>query len=103
MAAPNIQIGAGHVLTGIKAISAPNDGSARSYLTLSTLATVLQSWDDHPHQRLTMPLQHGSLSLRWERWPVRQRCACDVSTRPGENISALLGFRRVGGGLVSRS
>jgi hypothetical protein len=34
-------------------------------LTLSTLATVLQSQDDHPHQRLTMRLQHGLLSLRW--------------------------------------
>ena len=64
MAAPNIQIGAGHVLTGIKAISAPNDGSARSYLTLSTLATVLQSQNDHPHHRLTMPLQHGCLSVQ---------------------------------------
>jgi hypothetical protein len=40
-------------------------GLARSYLTLSTLATVLPSWDDHPHHRLTMPLQHGVLSLRW--------------------------------------
>jgi len=29
MAAPNIQIGAGHILTGIKAISAPNGGSSR--------------------------------------------------------------------------
>jgi hypothetical protein len=36
-----------------------------SYLTLSTLATVLQSWEDHPHHRLTMPLQHGFLPLRW--------------------------------------
>jgi len=53
---------------------------------LSTLATVLQSWDDHPHHRLTMPLHHGSLFLRWERWPVRQRCACDGSDRPGERI-----------------
>jgi hypothetical protein len=43
----------------------PNGGSARSYLTLSTLVTVLQSQDDHPHHRLTMLLQHGSLSLRW--------------------------------------
>jgi len=34
-------------------------------LTLSTLATVLQSWDDHPHRRLTMLFQHGFLSLRW--------------------------------------
>jgi len=50
---------------------APNGGSARSYLTLSTLATVLQTQDNHPHHRLAMPLQHGSLSLRWERWPVR--------------------------------
>jgi hypothetical protein len=55
-------------------------------LTLSTLAAVLQSWDGHPHHRLTMPLQHGSLFLRWERWLVRQRCGCDGSTRPGENI-----------------
>jgi hypothetical protein len=47
-------------------------GSARSYLTLSTLATVLQSRDGHPHHRLTMPLQPGSLFLRWERWPVRR-------------------------------
>jgi len=50
-------------------------------LTLSTLVTVLQSWDDHPGHRLAKPLQHGSLPLRWpfstmERWPVRQRCAC---------------------------
>jgi hypothetical protein len=66
--------------------TAQSGGSARSYPTLSTLATVLQSWDDHPHHRLTMPLQHGSLFLRWERWPVRQRCACDGSTRPGESI-----------------
>jgi hypothetical protein len=46
-------------------------GSARSYLTLNTLATVLQSWDDHPHHRLTMPIQHGVLSLRWplSHWP----------------------------------
>jgi len=36
-------------------------------LTLSTLATVLQSWAGHPHRRLTTPLQHGSLFLRWER------------------------------------
>jgi transcriptional regulator with XRE-family HTH domain len=36
-------------------------GSARSYLTLSTLATVRQSWDDHPDHLLTMPLQRGSL------------------------------------------
>jgi hypothetical protein len=42
-----------------------NGGSARTYLTLSTLATVLQSWDDHPHRRLTMLFQHGFLSLRW--------------------------------------
>jgi hypothetical protein len=41
------------------------ESSARSHLTLSTLATVLQSWDGHPHHRLTMPLQHGLLSLRW--------------------------------------
>jgi len=61
-------------------------GSARSYLTLSTLATVLRSWEDHPHHRLTMPLRHGSLFLRWERWPVRRRCAGDGSTRPGESI-----------------
>src|SRR5262249_12348597 len=40
-------------------------GSARSYLTLSTLATVLQSWDGHTHHWLTMPLRHGSLFLRW--------------------------------------
>jgi hypothetical protein len=66
--------------------TAAQNGSARSYLTLSTLATVLQSQDDHPHRRLTMPLQHGSLFLRWERWPVRQRCACDGSIRPGESI-----------------
>jgi hypothetical protein len=32
-------------------------------LTLSTLATILQSQDDHPHHRLTMRLQHGSLFL----------------------------------------
>jgi len=34
------------------AITEQIGGSARSYLTLSTLATVLQSWDDHPHHRL---------------------------------------------------
>jgi len=39
-------------------MAAPN-GSARGYLTLSTLATVLESWDNHPHHRPTMPLQHG--------------------------------------------
>jgi hypothetical protein len=38
--------GARHALTGIDATSVPNGGSARSYLTLSTLATVLQSQDD---------------------------------------------------------
>ena len=64
---------------------------------LSTLATVLQSWDDHPHHRLTMPLHHGSLFLRWERWPVRQRCACDASDRPGRASELSLGFRHVGG------
>ena len=42
-------------------------GSARSYLTLSTLATVRHSWDGHPHHRLTMPLQRGLLSLRCGR------------------------------------
>jgi hypothetical protein len=52
---------------------------------LSTLAAILQSRDDHPHHRLTMPLQHGSLFQRWERWPVRRRCAGDASARPGEN------------------
>jgi len=45
--------------------AAQNGGSARSYLTLSTLATVLQSWDGHPHHWLAMPHQHGFLSLRW--------------------------------------
>jgi hypothetical protein len=39
-----------------------NGGLARSYLTLSTLATVLQSWDDHPHHRLTTPLQRLVIS-----------------------------------------
>jgi len=48
------------VLTGEQ-----NGGSARSYLTLSTLATVLQPWEDHPYHRLIMSLQHGFLSLRW--------------------------------------
>jgi hypothetical protein len=47
-------------------------GLACSYLTLSALATVLQSQDGHPDHRLTMPFQHRSLFLRWERWPVRQ-------------------------------
>jgi hypothetical protein len=61
-------------------------GSARSYLTLSTLATVRQSQEDHPDHRLTVPLQRGSLFLRWERWPVRRRCAGDGSARPGESI-----------------
>jgi hypothetical protein len=46
-------------------------GSARSYLTLSTLATVLQSQDGHPHHRLTMPLQHGSLFVRWVSTALR--------------------------------
>jgi hypothetical protein len=78
-----------HALTGIEAISAPN-GSARSYLTLSTLATVLQSQDDHRHYRLTMPLWHGSLFLRWERWPVRRRCAGD--RRLGSTGRELLSF-----------
>jgi hypothetical protein len=73
-------------LIAINPIPAPNGGSARSYLTLSTLATVRQSWDGHPHHRLTVPLQRGSLFLRWERWPVRRRCAGDRSTRPGENL-----------------
>jgi hypothetical protein len=54
-------------------------GSARSYLTLSTLATVLQSQDDHPHHRLTMPPQHGSLFYD-ERWPVAG--AARVTARP---------------------
>jgi hypothetical protein len=67
-------------------------GSARSYLTLRTLATVLQSWDDHPHHRLTTPPQHGSLSLGWKRWPVHQCCACDVSIRPVGSIRASVGF-----------
>ena len=49
----------------ISELSAAHGGdSARSYLTLSTLATVPQSWDDHPHHRLTMPPQHDSLCLR---------------------------------------
>jgi hypothetical protein len=84
--APNIPFGA--LLPG-HAQGSSNvhiGGSARSYLTLSTLATVLQSWDDHPHHRLTMPLQRGSLFLRWERWPVRRRGAGGGSTRPGERI-----------------
>jgi hypothetical protein len=63
-------------------------GSARSYLTLSTLPKVLQSWDGHPHHRLTMPLQHGFLSLRWPFsamavLPGSSALAGDVSTRPG--------------------
>ena len=49
-------------------------------------ATVLQSRDDHPHHRLTMPLQHGSLFLCWGALPVRRRCAGDGSARPGESI-----------------
>jgi len=53
-------------------------GSARSYLTLSTLATVLQLCEDHPHHRLTMPLQHGSLFLRWPCCPVRRPYAGGV-------------------------
>jgi len=44
-----------------------------------------------------MPLHHGSLFLRWERWPVRQRCACDASDRPGRASELSLGFRHVGG------
>jgi hypothetical protein len=73
-------------LMSIKVVLAAPIGSARSYLTLSTLATVLQSWDDRPHHELTTPLQHGSLSLREERWPRHQRCACDGSARLGESI-----------------
>jgi len=34
MAAPNIQIGAGHILTGIEAISVPNGGCAHVLLEL---------------------------------------------------------------------
>jgi len=52
-----------------------NGGSARSYLTLSTLATVRQSQDGHPDHRVIMPFQHGFLSLRWSCCPVRRRCA----------------------------
>ena len=46
-------------------------GSARSYLVLRALVTVLQWWDDHPHHRLparflvsTMAVLPGSPTLR---------------------------------------
>ena len=73
-------------LMSIEAVLAAPIGSAHSYLTRSTLATVRQSQDGHPHRRLTMPLQHGSLFLCWGALPVRRRCAGDGSARPGENI-----------------
>ena len=72
-------------------------GSARGYLTLSTLATVLQSRDYHPHHRRTMPFQHGCLFLRWERWPVRRRCAGEGPARPGESIERCWVFVVSGG------
>jgi len=81
---PIIRSGAALTVTLGTRVADHIGGSARSYLTLSTLATVLQSQEDHPDHRLTMPLQRGSLFLRWERCPVRRRCAGDGSTRPGE-------------------
>ena len=93
----NAQICAAGAERGIDAATAPNGGSARGYLTLSTLATVLQSRDYHPHHQRTMPFQHGCLFLRWERWPVRRRCAGEGPARPGESIERCWVFVVSGG------
>jgi hypothetical protein len=58
----------------------------KTQITLFGAAPTASRQDDHPDHRLTVPLQRGSLFLRWERCPVRLRCAGDGSARPGASI-----------------